>query len=231
VIGEGKLVNDEPEAVEKLCKIFEGGNDPFQTFRICPLTCAAAVYAKRSSKQSIQKGPELFPIAELDWFSKNSYNFALKYCTDWVPSNVLRMAQSCIHLIDMYPSDLTTDAENELAVRKMYCDYLCISLHISMARSEDCIETQLQHYLLLRPHCASFRTGLSTQMGTNKTAVPNLLTKLGIVLPFAFEAAVHLRDWDSLGGIIDDAAMCKDHKVYAVLADCILASEAPTAGK
>lgn len=38
----------------------------------------------------------MFSMAELDWFSRNSYNLALKYCTVWEPSQTLGLLQTCL---------------------------------------------------------------------------------------------------------------------------------------
>ena len=39
---------------------------------------------------------DLFSLAELDWFSKNTYNMALRFCTSWSPEATLRLVQSCL---------------------------------------------------------------------------------------------------------------------------------------
>ncbi len=53
----------------------------------------AAAAAKRSRRDSSKD--DVFPSAELDWFSRNSYNVALKMCTVWKAGATLRIVQVC----------------------------------------------------------------------------------------------------------------------------------------
>lgn len=54
----------------------------------------AAAAAKRSCRDFGKD--DLFPSAELDWFSRNSYNVALKVCTVWEADTTLRLVQACL---------------------------------------------------------------------------------------------------------------------------------------
>ena len=57
---------------------------------VTPKAAAQVRLARRGSKE------KLFSMAELDWFSRNSYNLALKYCTVWEPSQTLGLLQTCL---------------------------------------------------------------------------------------------------------------------------------------
>ncbi|KAL8812532.1 MAG: hypothetical protein Q9200_000967 [Gallowayella weberi] len=63
--------------VDELCKVFEGA-------------AAAAKTSRRGSSKD-----DTFPSKELDWFSRNSYNVALKMCTSWPPKATLRIVRAC----------------------------------------------------------------------------------------------------------------------------------------
>lgn len=56
----------------------------------------AAVQAKLSSRAT---GAQLFSLPELNWFSRNSYNLALKVCTKWDPSQTLSLIQACLKVL------------------------------------------------------------------------------------------------------------------------------------
>ncbi len=53
----------------------------------------AAAQAKASRRNAKD---ELFSLSELNWFSRNSYNLALKVCTDWEPHRTLRLVTACL---------------------------------------------------------------------------------------------------------------------------------------
>ncbi|KAL8785377.1 MAG: hypothetical protein Q9213_003383 [Squamulea squamosa] len=74
-LGNGE--SQDPHSIDELCKIFEG----------------AAAAAKKSRLAFSEN--ELFPSTELDWFSRNSYNVALKVCTVWKADATLRIVQAC----------------------------------------------------------------------------------------------------------------------------------------
>jgi hypothetical protein len=101
-------------------------------------------------------------------------------------------------------------------------------LLIALVRTEDNIEDQLQHYLNIRKHVDSYDTNLQKELeNLEQVAANDLLKKLSILLAFDFEAAVRLRYWDGLPTIILKSNACKCMKLYALMADCILSSEAP----
>ena len=96
---------------------------------------------------------------ELDWFSRNSYNIALKNCAEWSPTQTLRLLQACLEVksaispfkeiltflqfIDQYPSNIDVNSRADQSLRRMFCDFLCGSLLIMIARREDRISEQV----------------------------------------------------------------------------------------
>ncbi|KAI9770778.1 MAG: hypothetical protein M1840_003028 [Geoglossum simile] len=148
------------------------------------------------------------------------YNEALKSCADWNPRYTLRVLQACTKFIDLYPKDMDASTLSDLALRRMFCDFLCVSLLAVLARSEDNIETQLQFYLNLRGHAEAFHKQLQDQLDRLEVddAKEDLLKKYGTLAAFDLEAAVHLKSWDDLGQIIE---------VFEPLADIILQAKAP----
>lgn len=56
----------------------------------------AAIQAKLSGRAT---GARLFSLPELNWFSRNSYNLALKVCTKWDPSQTLTLIQACLKVL------------------------------------------------------------------------------------------------------------------------------------
>lgn len=74
--------------VDYLMKVCKNNRQHFPA-----LTGKAAVQAKLLSRAT---GARLFSLPELNWFSRNSYNLALKVCTKWDPSQTLSLIQACL---------------------------------------------------------------------------------------------------------------------------------------
>ena len=129
-------------------------------------------------------------IPELDWFSKNSYNTSLKHLSIWPPSYILRMLKCCIAFIDHYPQGIPEHISDDLSLRKMFCDFSAATATTALARGEDNIEKQLQHYIELRKHVKSFDEMLVGKLDhMEEFQSKDLLQKLSILLAFDFEAA------------------------------------------
>ncbi|KAF7916982.1 uncharacterized protein EAE98_010413 [Botrytis deweyae] len=195
------------ENIEKLCKMFEK--------------------ALSAVQKSLNR--EIWTILELEWLSRNSYNLSLKHLSVWEPQQSLRMLSCCIGFIDCYPRDIGEDAHEDVTLRKMFCNFCAATIFVSIARAEQNVEPQLQFYLNLRKHVASFDHILQEKLEKLEVEITeDLLKKLSVLLAFDFEAACRLKDWGGLGEVITKAGICKCMRAYELMADCILSCEAPT---
>lgn len=141
------------------------------------------------------------------------------------------MLLCCITFIDAYPRDISEQVSEDLSLRKMFCEFSAVVALITLARGEDNMEIQLQHYLNLRKHVESFDNQLQEKLGRMEEGpAQDLLQKLAALVAFDFEAACQLKAWDNLGEIILKAEICKSMRVYGLMADCILSIRAPTQG-
>ena len=172
------------ELLEDICKLFEG----------------AATQAKRARQDP---HTSLFTLGELDWFSRNTYNIALKNCTTWSHQYIVRMIASCTTFIDLYPNDLETNIVDDLSLRKSFCFFLSGSLLIVIAREEDMIEAQLRYYGDARTAVQAFRSVALPQMEKlGGGAQQDLQRKYTSLLVYDFEAAARLKAWDGFANII-----------------------------
>lgn len=141
------------------------------------------------------------------------------------------MLLCCIAFIDQYPKDISETTSSDLQLRKMFCEFSAAVALVALARGEDVIETQLQDYLNLRKHVDSFDRLLHDRLESlEEDPKQDLLQKLAVLLGFDFEAACQLKAWDSMGEVILKAACCNEPRVYELMADCMLSSQAPTQG-
>jgi hypothetical protein len=57
---------------------------------------AAAEQAKKLLRKPLGQNTHDFNSAEIDWFSRNSYNLALELCSTIQPQYLLRLCESCV---------------------------------------------------------------------------------------------------------------------------------------
>jgi len=184
-------------------------------------------------KHPVNMNPEtLWTVPELDWFSKNSYNLAMKYISSWKPQHLLRILICCIAFIDRYPDNVAAQMSEDLSLRKMFCEFSAATALVALARGQDDKKASLQDYVNVRKHVNSYdrllQEKLSIMLPTDGPA-KDLLQKLAILMAFDFEAACHLKSWDQLGEIILRSEVCGSLRVYELMADCILSIEVTSA--
>ena len=234
LLNGSKHPEGSPEAesnVDKLCRFFEGGMPCYPWCSDQHMLTLAAVNEVKKARSAGKSSETIWTVLELDWFSKNSYNLAIKNLSIWSPRHSLRMLICCIALIDHYPKDIGNGTSSDLWLRKMFCEFSAATALVALARGEDIIETQLQDYLSLRKHVESFDILLQDQLDRLEEGPRrDLLQKLAVLLGFDFEASCQLKAWDGLGEVILKAACCNEPRVYELMADCMLSSQAPTQG-
>lgn len=177
-----------------------------------------------------QDGLKLFTVPELDWFSKNAYNLGIKYAPEWSLDCTIKMCNACVSIAQKYPKDLPRHEACDISLRSMFCYFVIATAHIALARSEDNIETQLQHYLSSRTHINSFEAQLREVVHDDDKCSDDLELKFATLLVFDFESAVNLKAWDELTTIARKAAVHKDLKVLQAIADSLLRAQAPIKG-
>ena len=107
----------------------------------------------------------------------------------------------------------------DLALRRLFCDFLSGSLLTVLARGEDniqdqvyrsmlecgpCLHKQLQHYLNLRKAVDDFRKYAKVQIDRlDGGAKDDLQRKFSGLLTFDYEAAARLKAWGSFTTILN----------------------------
>ncbi|KAK1478311.1 hypothetical protein CTAM01_15036 [Colletotrichum tamarilloi] len=178
-------------------------------------------------------GNRLFTVKELDWFCQNAYNLGLKHSDSWDVKNLIRLYNSCLAIAKHYPEDLPAEAASDLAFRTMFCDFIAAAALVSLARTEDNVEQQLQHYLVMRRHVVAYNAALEKQMsdGLATRLKSDLTAKLATLMVFDFEAAMALKKTDELGFIIRTAVTCRDVNTLKAMGDIALRGKLPGQAK
>ena len=133
-------------------------------------------------------------MQELDWFCKNAYNISLENISSWPPATVVRLTRCCLAMISRYPPDIGEEALGDIALRRIFCNFVAAAALLAMARREDNVELQLQNYLEMRRHIAEFDSEFEERLtNLDNMCQKDLQLKLGTLLVFDFEGAISLR--------------------------------------
>jgi hypothetical protein len=177
-------------------------------------------------------GSKLFTVEELNWFSKNSYNLGIKNTPSWDPRNILQMCNACVSIMQHYPDELPSPEMADIHLRRLFCHFMVSTAHIACARSDDNIESQLQHYLNSRKNTEAFESQLENMSESNDDECSqDLHLKLSTLLVFDFEACLSLKAWDSLGSIGHKLGTSQNLEALQATADMLLRAHPPTQGK
>jgi hypothetical protein len=225
----------EAEAtIESLCLLLEKGRLlllPYVGTILIFMEAAEQAKRSRQKPRTSDKHIEIvFTIKELDWFARNAYNIGLRGIVEWSSSRSYRIISACIRFLELYPDDIDEPTLAEVSYRRLLCNYLCACISIELARVEDNIEAQLQHYLVSRRHIQDFRSKNETVRSKIEQEAEDLSQKFGILLAYDFEAAARLKDWDTLRSIVEEAALSTDKgiSIFEKVTDILISCEAPS---
>ncbi|KAK6360249.1 hypothetical protein TWF730_006397 [Orbilia blumenaviensis] len=190
--------------------------------------------AKKSSKMpevtTDETSKPTWSTDEYDWFSRNSYNLALRALQHWPPRYALHFSQLCIQFIKLYLVETCSEEDFEnLDLRRSFCEYICVSTCVALAREEKTMEDQLRLYGDARSSIINFREIREKlhPVLTEQSRKDFGERYLGL-LSHEFEACVHLELWDVLPGIVEEVAQFGQLQPLRRIGDMILCGDAPT---
>ncbi|KAK4655881.1 sporulation-specific protein 22 [Podospora pseudocomata] len=193
---------------------------------LCDMFDAVVVALEKQKKENPRR--KLFTVDELEWFSRNSYNLALKNTTTWDLRYIVRMLTSCVHITGHFPPDMGGSQLVEMGLKMLFSQFIISSALVSQARAEDNVTKQLEYYTAMREHVLAFDTDLPELLPRlDEHSRDDMLRKHATLLTFDFEAAVVLEAWDDLGGIVQRAVGCKSVTAFQAMADSLLRARAP----
>ena len=189
----------------------------------------AVVLALERQKKDEGPARKLFTVDELEWFSRNAYNLALKNTAVWELRYVVKMLTACVKIIGHFPSDIGSKVE--LSLKTLFSHFVIASALVALARTQDNVEKQLQDYATMRKHVMAFDNELPEYLPQlDEQSRDDMLRKHATLLAFDFEAAVALQQWDDLSSIVQRAVPCKNITAFQAMADSLLRAQAPGQG-
>lgn len=148
---------------------------------------------------------------------------------EWTPAITLRIFTACLGFTELFPSDIGAAKYAEITHRKLCLHYLCTNMCINIARLDETIEGQLQHYVFTRGHVEGFRKVYTDWEGRSEEESKDMREKFDKLLPFDFEGATKLKLWDELDQLVDEAILLDAQNSFALeyIADIVMCATTP----
>lgn len=171
----------------------------------------------KAMRQSIEKQ---WP-AEIQWWSKNVFNLALRLCTEMQPQHLVRLLRSCIKFLDCYPDDDGIMHHDDLLQRKQVCYFLCASALMVLARSSQDRSQQLQYYLEAQREVREFLRIWQELPGQTQEAELRRTRALEMH-KFNIESVFKLEQWDDLKEALTECLNFQGTARWDTLADLVI---------
>lgn len=174
-----------------------------------------------SNLQALRKGSNEQWRAEIQWWSKNAYNVALRLCDQVHPEHLIRLLSACTHFIDAYPEDAGLMHGDNIKRRKALCHFLAATSLIALGRSyEEGSEDGLQCYLRARREVGAFDSVYETTGDhfRDKDAQRRTFE----LRKFDLECILKLQQWKDVGSALQACLDLEEVDSWDALVDVVL---------
>lgn len=169
------------------------------------------------SMEELKQLPQQQWRSEVQWWSKNAYNLAVRLCPAADPEHVMRLLDVCASFLDHYPNDAALRQQERVEEYKLLCAYLSTTALIVKARSTDNNpEYKQQCFLHAQQRIDTFKKVQASQ--THPTDQEHTFT----ILKFELECILHLDQWHRLSQTLTDCLNTKDVERWDSLADLLI---------
>ncbi|TKA83433.1 hypothetical protein B0A55_00323 [Friedmanniomyces simplex] len=163
------------------------------------------VLFERAAKNmpALKQGTDAQWRSEIQWWSKNAYNLALRLCAEIHPEHFIRLLEVCVRFLDCCPPNDGPTYQDDIRQRRTLCHFLAASALIVLGRSDD-FSYGLECYSRARGHITTFVRCCADWDPANNTAGAAeaqrhaLLTRHFEMLKFDLECLLKLKQWDQL---------------------------------
>jgi hypothetical protein len=173
--------------------------------------------------KTFKQGTEEQWRAEVQWWSKNSFNIALRLCDDMPPEQLVRLLRACVRFLESFPDDNGLMHHDDLAQRKQICHFLCASASIVLGRSTEDRQHKPQHYLEVQREARTFlKTWQHKPLKQDASDAEPQHLRAFEMLKFNVESAFHLEQWDDLKATLMACMEFDGSTRWDTLADLII---------
>ncbi|KAK6429054.1 sporulation-specific protein 22 [Oleoguttula sp. CCFEE 5521] len=171
--------------------------------------------------KSFRQGSEDQCRAEIQWWSKNSYNLALRLCSEVHPEYVVRLAKTCVRFLSCLPEDDGKMHQDNILDRRRICHFLAATALTVLGRSyDDGTEESLQYYTEVRKEVQAYTTPELVRPGdkTDPLAAARTLE----LYKFDLEAILKLQQWSTLKPALERRLQLDNIDRWDTLVDIVL---------
>ena len=186
---------------------------------------------ERAAKNTpaLRQGNDAQWRSEIQWWSKNAYNLALRWCAEIHPDGLVRLLEVCIHFLDCYSTDDGPMHQDDLRQKRLLCHFLSASALIVLGRAEAersgyCLDC----YSRARQHTSAFLQGHAQREATvgNERAAEGQRRDLSArkfeLLKFDLECILKLKQWDELDKVVQAFLSFEGVDRWDSLADLVI---------
>ncbi|GAB7360448.1 hypothetical protein MBLNU230_g8402t1 [Neophaeotheca triangularis] len=169
--------------------------------------------------KNLRKDSEAQWRSEIQWWSKNTYNLALRVCGAAQPAHLVELLDICINFLECWPKDGKAMLQKDIEHRRLLCHFLCASACVVIGRSSQQENaTVLVSYTRARRQIKAFNT-LHQQKQTRDLEMQD---RAFLMLKYDLESILKLQQWEDLDATL---AQCLDFSSldhWDTLADIVI---------
>lgn len=169
----------------------------------------------------LRQGSEDQWRAEIQWWSKNAFNLALRHCAAMPPNQLVCLVRACNKFLRCYPDDSGLMHREELMDRMQVSHFICASALTVLGRTTSDRPQQLQNYLEVQREVQAF---LVIWQQPNDTAADAELRQARALelLRLNVESVFKLEQWDRLDEALAACLEFKGTTRWDTLADLVI---------
>ncbi|EME48399.1 hypothetical protein DOTSEDRAFT_119511 [Dothistroma septosporum NZE10] len=173
------------------------------------------------SLEEVKQLPSQQWRTEVQWWSKNAYNLAVRLCVDADPEHIVRLLDVCATFLNHYPDDAALMQHDRVEEYKSLCAFLATTALVAKARSaEDDPEYKQQCYLHAQKRIDTFK---SIQSKLIQPANPQQnQERTFTILNFELECILHLQQWHRLSENLTECLNTTSVERWDTLADLLI---------
>lgn len=169
----------------------------------------------------LRQGSEDQWRAEIQWWSKNAFNIALRYCAAMPPYQLVRLVRACNKFLSCYPDDSGKMHREDLVDRMQVCHFLCATASTVLGRTTIDRPQQLQSYLEVQREVQAFLA--IWQQPNDEVADAELRrTRALELLRLNVESVFKLEQWDKLDEALAACLNFQGTTRWDTLADLVM---------
>lgn len=158
---------------------------------------------------------------EVQWWSKNTYNLAIRLSACISPELLVRLLDACAFFLDCYPNDTVLGQQDRIEQRKMLCAFLATTAVIVLGRSSQKGEAYtLQCFLHAKHRIDTFKSIKDKLTGVKLDDQDQ--SRIFAMLKFELECILRLQQWHHLDAALRSCLDAQTIGRWDTLADLLI---------